>query len=82
MSKEASTMPAASDAVEIAIRLLDEAHQSWQAAQARCASALCGWLSAGPSQREAAHLAYRAALDHEEAAARDLERLHRLIYAT
>ncbi|HEY4276905.1 MAG TPA: hypothetical protein VGM91_01725 [Conexibacter sp.] len=75
-------MSASSEAVDIAIRLLDEAHQSWQVAQERCATALSAWLGAGPGERSDAHLAYRAALDHEEAAARDLERLHRLIYAT
>lgn len=60
---------------EIGIRLLDEAFQSWERAQLCCHEALHGWREAAPGRRAVAHAAYRAALDREEAAARDLQRL-------
>lgn len=60
---------------EIGIRLLDEAFQSWEAAQRCCDEALHRWREAAPGRRAAAHAAYNAALDREEAAARDLQRL-------
>ena len=82
MGEDLEAAAASSEAVEIAIRLLDEAFQSWQAAQRRCTTALRRWAAAGPSERAEAHLAYRAALDHEEATAHDLQRLHELVYAT
>jgi hypothetical protein len=61
--------------VQAGIRLVDEAHGSWSVAALQCAEALRAWREAGASDRCAANLAYRAALDREEAAARDLERL-------
>jgi hypothetical protein len=57
------------------IRLADAAHTVWAAAELECAAALVAWSEAGPGGRDRAHLAYRAALDREEAAARDFERL-------
>jgi hypothetical protein len=39
---------------------------------------LRGWCDATGGRREAAYLAYRAALEREDASARDLERLSRL----
>jgi len=65
--------------VEAGIRLADEAHGSWSLATLQCAEALRVWSEAGPSDRRAANLAYRAALDREEAAARDLERVAALV---
>jgi hypothetical protein len=60
---------------DVAIRLVDEAHTAWLIAQAECAHALRVWFDATAGWRDHAHQAYRAALDREEAAARDLERL-------
>ena len=61
------------------IRLADEAHASWSIAALQCAEALRAWREAGPSDRAAANVAYCAALDREEAAARDLEQLAALV---
>jgi hypothetical protein len=66
------------EAIDIRIRLVDEAYTSWWIAECHCADALRGWLDAGPHDRAGANLAYRAALDREEAAARDFERLSAL----
>jgi hypothetical protein len=63
------------EGVEIGIRLLDEAFLSWSFACSQCAHSLRAWFEAPPSDRARASWAYRAALDREEAAARDLERL-------
>jgi hypothetical protein len=65
--------------LDAGIRLVDEAHASWSMAALQCAEALRSWRDAGPSDRGAANVAYRAALDREEAAARDLERLAALV---
>jgi hypothetical protein len=59
----------------IGVRLLDDAYLAWFSAEHECESALqAWWRSSGPS-RSLAYAAYRAALDREEAAAHDLERL-------
>jgi hypothetical protein len=60
---------------EIGIRLLDEAHAAWQRAELECEHALQAWFEGSPRTRAAAYLSYRAALDREQAAAHDLERL-------
>jgi hypothetical protein len=59
----------------LGIRLLDDAHTAWLVAQVECADALWAWFEAPTNRRANAHLVYRAALDREDAAARDLERL-------
>jgi hypothetical protein len=59
----------------LGIRLLDDAHAAWLVARVECADALWAWFEAGAGRRADANLAYRAALDREEAAARDLEPL-------
>lgn len=69
------TVATTRELAEIGIRLLDEAFQSWETAQLCCDEALHRWREAAPGRRSAAHTAYRAALDREEAAARDLQRL-------
>ena len=53
-------------------------YMTWQAAQIECELALGAWHAAMPGRTALAHVAYRAALDREEAAARDLEELCRL----
>ena len=66
------------DCVAISVRLLDDAYLAWFGAESECEQALRDWFAARGGQRATAYLAYRAALDREEAAARDLERLWRL----
>ena len=63
---------------EIGVRLLDDAYLAWFSAESESETALRAWFGSGGSQRESAYLAYRAAADREEAAARDLERLWQL----
>jgi hypothetical protein len=58
--------------------LADGAYMAWQSAQIECELALKAWHAAAPGRTATAHLAYRAALDREEAAARELEKLCRL----
>lgn len=60
---------------EIGIRLLDEAHVAWQRAELECELALEAWYEGSPRQSTDRYLSYRAALDREQAAAHDLERL-------
>jgi hypothetical protein len=71
MSRRAVT----EDAVDIGIRLLDEAFMAWSFACYQCRHALRAWFDAPGADRAGASYAYQAALDREEAAARDLERL-------
>lgn len=59
----------------IGIRLIDDAYLAWFRAESECESTLRNWFRATGGRREPAYLAYRAALDREEASARDLERL-------
>ena len=63
------------ETAEIGVRLLDEAHIVWLGAQSECENALRDWFDSTPRDRDATYFRYRAALDREEAAARDLERL-------
>jgi hypothetical protein len=64
------------DLARIGVRLLDGAYMMWWAAEMECEEALRGW-SAGTKRGGAeAYSRYRAALDREEAAARDLQKLH------
>jgi hypothetical protein len=60
----------------VGIHLLDDAHATWLAAELECGHALQAWFEAG--QRTGAYNVYRAALEREEAAARDLRRLFEL----
>lgn len=82
MTIDASTNPAPPadggkntdrDVAAIGIRLLDDAYAAWAAAEGECECALRAWQES--HRPPAAYPAYRAALDREEAAARDLERL-------
>jgi hypothetical protein len=68
------------DVTGIAIRLLDDSYMAWHRAQLECENALRDWLDSG-SRDLAAYHSYRAALDREEAAAIDLERLTNLVAA-
>ena len=66
------------DLALIGVRLLDDAHMTWVAAEIESECALRAWVDAVTPQRAGAYLAYLAAVDREEAAARDLQRLSEL----
>ena len=63
------------EVAEIGVRLLDDAYMAWLAAESECEQALRGWFDGTSGNRAEAYFAYRAALDREEAAAHDLQRL-------
>jgi len=63
------------DVATIGIRLIDDAYLAWFRAETECETTLREWFQATGQRREPAYLAYLAALDREEASARDLERL-------
>ena len=62
----------------IAVRVLDDAQMTWVAAEVESENALRAWFDADAPQAASAYLAYRAAVDREDAAARDLQRLSEL----
>ena len=62
----------------IGVRLLDDAYLAWFSAESECEHALHAWFHGTGEQRTTAYFAYRAALDREETAARDLARLWQL----
>jgi hypothetical protein len=66
------------DLAVIAVRVLDDARMTWVAAEVDSEHALRAWFNAGTPEGASAYLAYRAAVDREEAAARDLQRLSEL----
>jgi hypothetical protein len=59
----------------IGVRHSDDAYLAWFYAEDEAETILRGWFQATGERRKVAYLAYRAALEREEAAARDLERL-------
>jgi hypothetical protein len=63
------------DQAAIAVRVLDDAHMTWVAAEVESEHALRAWFDTGAPRGAVAYLAYHAAVDREEAAARDLQRL-------
>jgi hypothetical protein len=63
---------------EIGVRLLDDAYLAWFSAEVECEVALRTWLGGAGAGHAITYFTYRAALDREEAAARDLERLWEL----
>ena len=73
MSEEATQ-----EVAEVGVRLLDDAHRAWFIAEGECEEALLAWFEAPPARRADAYTVYCAALDREEAAADDLERLSEL----
>jgi hypothetical protein len=66
------------DLAVIAVRVLDDAHMTWVAAEVDSEHALRAWFDAVAPRGAEAYDAYRAAVDREEAAARDLQRLSEL----
>jgi hypothetical protein len=67
------------DLVVIGVRVLDDAYMNWVATEVESEHALRAWFEATAAHRGAAHVAYQGAVDHEEAAALDLQRLCELI---
>ena len=66
------------EVAEIGVRLVDAAYMAWLAAATESEQALHAWFNAARGQAATGYYTYRAALDREEAAARDLERLLQL----
>ena|ERR1700689_2708723 len=66
------------DAVEIGVRLLDEAHTIWLIAESEAEQTLEAWREQGSGSRADRYRAYLAAVEREEAAARDLRRLYEI----
>ncbi len=62
----------------IGVRLIDDAYVAWFNAESECETRLQAWFRATGERREIAYVSYQAALDREEASARDLGRLWRL----
>jgi len=62
----------------IGVRLIDDAYLAWFYAESEAETLLRAWFQATGGRRETAYVAYRAALEREEASAHDLERLWRL----
>ncbi len=69
------------EVASIGLRLVDEAYMAWRTAQMQCQTALRAWFDACPRNRAEANWVYRAALDREQAAARDLQWLSYLAQA-
>jgi hypothetical protein len=67
------------DVAEIGIRLLDDAYMAWLVAESEAEEALRTWLEPGARARAAAYRGYLAAIDREDAAAQDLERLREIV---
>jgi hypothetical protein len=59
----------------IGVRLLDDAYLAWFTAESESERAVRAWWQSSGPDRVTAYATYRAALDREEAAACDLERL-------
>lgn len=57
------------------VRLIDNAYCAWLTAETECETALRDWFVATREHRELTYLAYIAALDREEASARDLQQV-------
>ncbi len=65
---------AETDVAKIGIRLLDDAYLAWFSAESESERALRDWFE-GTGAGAGGYHRYRAALDREEAAAGDLQRL-------
>jgi len=59
----------------------DDAYTAWFNANHLCAVALRAWHEAAPAARAQSHRLYLEALELEEAAAAELERLHARLLA-
>jgi hypothetical protein len=61
--------------VEIGAGRIDRAYASWLSAESECAERLRRWQHGERGGAAAAYVGYRAALEREEAAARELQTL-------
>jgi len=66
------------DAAEIGVRLLDDAHTTWLIAESEAEQTLDAWRERASGARATRYRAYLAAVEREEAAARDLQRLYEI----
>jgi hypothetical protein len=66
------------DAAQLGERLLDDAHTCWLIAESEAEQTLEAWREGGSGARASRYRAYLAAVEREEAAARDLARLHEI----
>jgi hypothetical protein len=66
------------DAAALGERLLDDAHTTWLIAESETEQTLEAWREGGSGARASRYRAYLAAIEREEAAARDLRRLHEI----
>ena len=66
---------AAGDVTAIGISLLEDAYMAWNSAEGECEVALESWLEQDARPNAMAFAVYRAALEREDAAARNLARL-------
>jgi hypothetical protein len=67
------------DLVVIGVRVLHDAYMNWVATEVESERALRAWFEATAANRGTAYVAFQGAVDREEAAARDLQRLCELI---
>jgi hypothetical protein len=58
-----------SEVASIGVRLIDDAYLAWFGAETEAETLLRAWFQATGQRREVAYLAYRAALEREEASA-------------
>ena len=66
------------DAAELGERLLDDAYTTWLMAESEAAQTLDAWRERASGTCASRYRAYLAAVEREEAAARDLQRLHEI----
>ena len=66
------------DAAELSERLLDDAYVTWVVAESEAEQTLDAWRERASGTCASRYRAYLAAVDREEAAARDLQRLHEI----
>jgi hypothetical protein len=69
------------DAAQLGERLLDDAHTAWLIAASEAEQTLHAWSERASGTCASRYRAYLAAVDREEAAARDLQRLHEIASA-
>jgi hypothetical protein len=72
------TNNANSEVATTGLRLFDDAYLAWFSAESECEDVLHAWFQSTREQHATTYVAYRAALDREETAARDLERVWHL----
>lgn len=66
------------DAAVLSERLLDDAYTAWVLAESEAAETLDAWRERASGTCASRYRAYLAAVEREEAAARDLQRLHEI----